>query len=77
MFIDDFNGYHVHKSDQRISKLHKQLKNRETKLIVGHSRLVTNGMTDNQPVVLNDSIVFHNGIIVNTDELWPIISQKG
>ena len=76
MFIDDLNGYHVHKSDQRISKLHKQLKNRETKLILGHSRLVTNGMTDNQPVVLNDSIVFHNGIIVNTDELWPIISQK-
>ena len=76
MFIDDLNGYHVHKSDQRISTLHKQLKNRETKLILGHSRLVTNGMTDNQPVVLNDSIVFHNGIIVNTDELWPIISQK-
>lgn len=41
---------------------------------MGHSRLVTNGYehknSNNQPVVKDDFIVIHNGIIVNYDELW-------
>lgn len=42
--------------------------------IIGHTRLVTNGKPDdhgnNQPVVKNDAVVVHNGIIVNVDTLW-------
>ena len=76
LFFDDFKAYQVEKTDLCISKLHKHFKNRETKLILGHSRLVTNGMSDNQPVIYNDSVVFHNGIIVNADALWSSIEQK-
>jgi len=40
----------------------------------GHARLVTNGSqlneANNQPVLKDDIIVIHNGIIINADELW-------
>lgn len=40
----------------------------------GHARLVTNGSqlheVNNQPVLKDDMIIIHNGIIVNVDELW-------
>ena len=42
--------------------------------IFGHSRLVTNGTQlnsdNNQPVVKDNIIGIHNGIIVNSDSLW-------
>lgn len=42
--------------------------------VIGHSRLVTNGYEqyneNNQPVVKNNMAVIHNGIIVNSGELW-------
>lgn len=44
------------------------------KLSFGHARLVTNGTqledANNQPVVKDDIICIHNGIVVNVDELW-------
>ena len=44
------------------------------KLAFGHARLVTNGSqlhdTNNQPVIKDDIICVHNGIVVNNDELW-------
>lgn len=43
--------------------------------LIGHSRLVTNGMqavpSNNQPVVRDGLVVIHNGIIVNDKALWP------
>src|SRR5690606_8900815 len=40
----------------------------------GHARLVTNGSQlkeqNNQPVIKDDFITIHNGIIVNGDDLW-------
>jgi hypothetical protein len=40
----------------------------------GHARLVTNGTqlneVNNQPVLKEDIIIIHNGIIVNVDDLW-------
>ena len=40
----------------------------------GHARLVTNGTqlneVNNQPVLKDDIIIIHNGIIVNVEELW-------
>ena len=42
--------------------------------VFGHARLVTNGSqlneNNNQPVLKDDLIVIHNGIIVNNDNLW-------
>ncbi|MGD0451275.1 MAG: hypothetical protein ABSA79_09520 [Candidatus Bathyarchaeia archaeon] len=48
-------------------------------LILGHSRLQTNGQseinTNNQPVVKDGAIGIHNGIIVNDDKLWKSFSE--
>ena len=42
--------------------------------IIGHSRLVTNGRqaiaSNNQPVIRDDLVAIHNGIITNVDALW-------
>ena len=43
---------------------------------MGHSRLITNGLSDNQPVIKNNIAVIHNGIIVNHDNLWPELDEK-
>ena len=37
---------------------------------MGHSRLITNGLNDNQPVIRDGVSVIHNGIIVNNDNIW-------
>src|SRR5262245_40064846 len=41
---------------------------------IGHSRLVTNGLdaiaSNNQPVVRENLVGIHNGIIVNDAKLW-------
>jgi glutamine---fructose-6-phosphate transaminase (isomerizing) len=75
LLYDDQKSYEIHKADYRISRLYKTIYDREVKLIFGHSRLVTNGISDNQPVYDDDIIVFHNGIIVNADDIWSTISQ--
>lgn len=52
----------------------KLLKNSNPKVAFGHARLVTNGTQlneqNNQPIVKNNIIAIHNGIITNVDELW-------
>ena len=42
---------------------------------MGHSRLITNGLSDNQPVVYEDVAVLHNGIVVNVDTIWEQIDK--
>jgi len=41
---------------------------------IGHSRLVTNGRgaisANNQPVIKDNAVCVHNGIIVNDDKIW-------
>jgi len=41
-----------------------------TQFVMGHSRLMTSGFADNQPVFRDGVCVIHNGIITNADELW-------
>lgn len=49
-------------------------------IIIGHSRLVTDGLetsnTNNQPVIKNNIVGIHNGIITNTNELFRKFSIK-
>jgi len=47
----------------------------KSKFIVGHSRLVTNDVLSNQPVISDDLLVFHNGIITNYKKIWESIGQ--
>lgn len=41
---------------------------------MGHSRLITNGLFDNQPVVRDGICLIHNGIIVNEQEVWDAVN---
>lgn len=58
------------KGDIPIRNLYQKIKKDKFKFCLGHSRLITNGLSDNQPIIKNDTIVFHNGIIVYENELW-------
>lgn len=76
LILFDNNKYNVFRADYDIVKLLQELKPYNKKLILGHSRLITNGLADNQPVVRKGVCVLHNGIIVNYDEIWPQLSEK-
>lgn len=62
--------YKIARADYAIGQLLKKVKPYESKIVLGHSRLITNGLGDNQPVICNNICVIHNGIIVNEQEVW-------
>jgi glucosamine--fructose-6-phosphate aminotransferase (isomerizing) len=62
--------YRVERADYDVLKLLKTIQLGSSTVVFGHSRLVTNGFSDNQPVVKEGIFVFHNGIVVNDDVLW-------
>ncbi|MGL5335798.1 MAG: glucosamine 6-phosphate synthetase, partial [Enterovibrio sp.] len=72
-FKDD---YIIEKADHDIKKLIKRVNTSFSPVVMGHSRLITNGLGDNQPVVRNNIIVIHNGIIVNDKQLWEETGLK-
>lgn len=68
--------YKVYKSDYNIEKLLKKVKPYDSNIVLGHSRLITNGLGDNQPIVRDNICVIHNGIIVNEQEVWGELSSE-
>lgn len=70
------SGYLVSRADFEIATLQKKTLPRDLHFVAGHSRLVTNGHGDNQPVVRDDIIVIHNGVITNTPEIWHTIGKS-
>ena len=69
-------AYQVYRADYPITQLLREVRPHENKIVLGHSRLITNGMSDNQPVVRDGICVIHNGIIVNDKEIWPEIGKS-
>jgi len=70
------NNYKIHRADYDIKKLLKKIKPKKSKIVLGHSRLITNGLGDNQPVVRDNIAVIHNGIITNENEVWKKLNVK-
>ena len=68
LFVDD--KYKVIRADMPVSDLVARTEIKAPRVVAGHSRLVTNGVLDNQPVIRDGIIVIHNGIICNVDTLW-------
>lgn len=66
--------YHAYRADEPIDRLLKRIPPLGN-LFFGHSRLVTNGTGDNQPVAREQIIVLHNGIVVNHEALWSVIGK--
>ena len=63
-------NYKAIRADMRFSKLIEQVSIGSTKVIMGHSRLITNGQSDNQPVIRDGLALIHNGIITNDIDFW-------
>jgi glucosamine--fructose-6-phosphate aminotransferase (isomerizing) len=74
LFLRD-GGYQVHRADYPISRLLAESKPYGARVVMGHSRLITNGSGDNQPVVRDDVIVIHNGIVVNYEDIWSTLTK--
>jgi glutamine---fructose-6-phosphate transaminase (isomerizing) len=70
------NGIKVKKADYDIIKLLNKVQPYNSSFVFGHSRLITNGLEDNQPVVRENIILLHNGIIVNEEEVWENLQTK-
>src|SRR5688572_27306396 len=73
IFMKD-NRYQICRADHSIDKLLSKVKPYDSRIVLGHSRLITNGLSDNQPVIRDDIFVLHNGIVVNDDEIWNQLS---
>lgn len=70
------DAYHIHRADFPISELLGQSRPYGTPVVMGHSRLITNGLGDNQPVLREDVCVLHNGIVVNHEAIWQEIGEQ-
>jgi glutamine---fructose-6-phosphate transaminase (isomerizing) len=66
----DAGACRVYRADYRITRLLREVQPISGNLVMGHSRLITNGLLDNQPVVRDGICVIHNGIIVNEEAAW-------
>jgi len=72
----DNKQYKINRADYNIKKLLKKVKPYSSNVVFGHSRLITNGLVDNQPVIKDNIVAIHNGIIVNEQEVWDKINTK-
>ncbi len=75
IFLSNQN-YQISRADYNIDKLLQKVKPYNSNVVLGHSRLITNGQGDNQPVVRGKIAAIHNGIVVNEDEIWNKLNVK-
>lgn len=75
MFLNNAS-YKITRADYDIQKLVKKCNSIRSNFVMGHSRLITNGLSDNQPVVRDGMSLIHNGIVVNEDQVWSKIDIK-
>lgn len=70
------SGYDIFRADYDVRKLLSRVSLDGLNVAIGHSRLITNGLKDNQPVVRANIFVIHNGIVVNHEQLWAALGLK-
>jgi len=75
VIFDDVR-YVVRRADYPITQLLRQISTVKSNIVIGHSRLITNGLSDNQPVVRGDVVVLHNGIVVNHESVWKSLKLQ-
>lgn len=68
--------YEVYKENNPLSLLMRRVGAKNARFIMGHSRLITNGLNDNQPVCRDGVFVIHNGIVVNHEAIWEKINKR-
>jgi len=75
LLINLNKGYKVYRASQAITSLLEKVGTASSTFAMGHSRLITNGMADNQPIYRDAVCVIHNGIVVNHEALWSKIGK--
>jgi len=70
LMFHDTDFYNVTRVDYDIKRLLSKQRSLKTNMVMGHSRLITNGFSDNQPVVRDGLVLIHNGIVVNEESVW-------
>lgn len=75
MVIRGSDSYQAYRADYPIGWLLKRIPPLGN-LFFGHSRLVTNGTGDNQPVSREQIVVLHNGIVVNEEAIWKLLGKS-
>lgn len=75
LFISSNNGYGIHRANKAINTLLNDVSTSTIGLVMGHSRLITNGLADNQPVYRDGICLIHNGIVVNHEHLWELTNK--
>jgi glucosamine--fructose-6-phosphate aminotransferase (isomerizing) len=69
--------YRLVKADLPVTQLLRRWSSRGVSgVVMGHSRLITNGLGDNQPVFREGVFALHNGIVVNDEEYWRTARRK-
>jgi hypothetical protein len=76
LFFSGESGYEIYRSTKAITSLLKYVSISNSFFVMGHSRLITNGLSDNQPVYRDGVCIIHNGIVVNHETLWQQINPK-
>ena len=76
LFLLRDTQYQIYRAPFAISKLLKTHDLHASTCVIGHSRLVTNGLADNQPIYRDSVCVIHNGIVVNDETVWPALSRQ-
>jgi len=67
--------FSLYRAPYSISRLLRKVNTGSSSFVMGHSRLITNGLSDNQPVYRDSVCVIHNGIVVNHDSLWSQLQK--
>ena len=75
LVVREADGFHAYRADYPIGWLLRRTPPFGN-LFFGHSRLVTNGTGDNQPVLREQVLVLHNGIVVNEQKVWDTLGKK-
>lgn len=75
LLFHDGNRYQVKRADHDVLRLLAGTVIKRSNVVMGHSRLITNGLDDNQPVLRDGVGVLHNGIIVNHEQLWDALDK--
>jgi len=76
LLLHGADGYQLVRSNTSITALLDGFDMGTPSFVMGHSRLITNGLADNQPVMRDDVCVIHNGIVVNDAEIWTEIGLE-
>lgn len=76
LVINVGSDYQAYRADFSITKLLRKVDVYQSSVFFGHSRLITNGLKDNQPVIRDGVYVIHNGIVVNHERLWEEIASE-